>query len=112
MLATAIARHQRISPRKARTVLGGVRGKSLVEALFILRHARKENARLVLKVLESAVANAAQKHPEAEISELRVVLATADKAPDRFMRRWRPRAMGRATQIKKGMSHIQIGLGL
>ncbi len=110
MEAVAKLRHQRISVRKARVVLDAVRGRNVVEALFVLRHARKKNAEIILKLLESAVANAAHKDSSVALEGLKIVRATADKAPNRFMRRWRPRAMGRATQIQKGMSHIEIAI--
>ncbi len=112
MEATAKARYQRISPRKARVVVDMVRGRNAAEALEELRYTRKGAAPLVAKVLESAVANAEhlakQRGESVDLDALYVKLAYVDKAPDRHMRRWRPRAMGRATRIVQGMSHITI----
>ncbi len=112
MQAIAKARYQRISPRKARVVVNMVRGRNAAEALEELRFTRKGAAPLVAKVLESAVANAeylAQQRGEAvDLDNLYVKLAYVDQAPNRHMRRWRPRAMGRATRVVQGMSHITI----
>jgi large subunit ribosomal protein L22 len=62
----------------------------------------------VYKLLDSAISNARQKDQNIDLDTLRVKTVFADKAPDRFMRRWRPRAQGRATRIVKGMSHITL----
>jgi large subunit ribosomal protein L22 len=111
MEAIAKARFQRISVRKARTVLNMVRGQNAAEALQALRFTRKAAAPLVAKLIDSAIANAQQKDESVDLDELVVRACWADKAPDRFMRRWRPRAMGRATRVTKGMSHITVVLG-
>ena len=110
MEAKASLRFARISIRKARTVLNMVRGKNVAAALNELRFTRKAAAPLVSKLLDSAIANAQQQNQEVDLDNLYIKLAFADKAPDRMMRRFRPRAMGRATRIVKGMSHIQIEL--
>jgi len=89
-------------------VLNMVRGKNVAEALNELRFTSKAAAPLVAKVIDSAIANARQKDEEVDLDALFVQTAFADKAPDRNMRRWRPRAMGRATRVVKGMSHITI----
>jgi large subunit ribosomal protein L22 len=111
MEAIAKARFQRISVRKARTVLNMVRGQNAAEALQALRFTRKAAAPLVAKLIDSAIANAQQKDENVDLDELVVKACWADKAPDTFMRRWRPRAMGRATRVTKGMSHITVVLG-
>jgi large subunit ribosomal protein L22 len=111
MEAIAKARFQRISVRKARTILDMVRGQNVAEALNALRFTRKSAAPIVAKVIDSAIANAQQKEDEVDLDNLVVKACWADKAPDRYMRRWRPRAMGRATRIVKGMSHITVVLG-
>jgi large subunit ribosomal protein L22 len=64
----------------------------------------------VTKLLDSAIANAQQKNKDVDLDNLYIKLAFADKAPDRMMRRFRPRAMGRATRIVKGMSHLHLVL--
>lgn len=110
MEAVAKARFQRISVRKARTVLNMVRGQNVAEALDQLRFTRKSAAPIVAKLIDSAIANAQQKEDGVDLDALYVKECWADKAPDRFMRRWRPRAMGRATRIVKGMSHITVVL--
>lgn len=111
MEAVAKAKFQRISVRKARTVLSMVRGQNAAEALNALKFTRKAAAPIVAKLIDSAIANAQQKNESVDLDALVVKACWADKAPDRFMRRWRPRAMGRATRIAKGMSHITVVLG-
>ena len=110
MEAKASLRFARISIRKARTVLNMVRGKNVAVALNELRFTRKAAAPLVSKLLDSAIANAQQKNKDVDLDNLFIKLAFADKAPDRMMRRFRPRAMGRATRIVKGMSHLHLVL--
>lgn len=111
MEAIAKARFQRISVRKARVILNMVRGQNVAQALNQLKFTRKSAAPIVAKVIDSAIANAQQKQDEVDLDSLVVKACWADKAPDRSMRRWRPRAQGRATQIVKGMSHITVVLG-
>jgi large subunit ribosomal protein L22 len=108
MEATAKAKFQRITVRKARTVIGLIRGKNAAEALEMLRFTRKAAAPIVFKLLDSAISNARAKDPNLDLDTLRVSEVFADKAPDSHMRRWRPRAMGRATKIVKGVSHITL----
>jgi len=108
MEATAKARFQRISPRKARVVVDMVRGLNVAEALSALRFTPKAAAPMVAKVIDSAIANVRQQHESVDLDSLVIKTAFVDKAADRHMRRWRPRAMGRATRIVKGMSHITI----
>lgn len=108
MEAVAKARYQRISIRKARMVLNMVRGKNVAEALNELRFTRKAAAPMVAKIIDSAIANARQIDENVDLDELMIKTCFADKAPDRHMRRWRPRAMGRATRVVKGMSHITV----
>ena len=111
MVSKAIARFARISPRKARVVINLVRGRQAGEALQLLEFTTKAAAPLVKKLIESAVANARTQSPAVDLDTLFIETAFVDKAPNKHMRRWRPRAMGRATQIQKGMSHITIELG-
>lgn len=110
MISKASAMYARISPRKARVVADLVRGKDAGAALQVLEYLRKSAAPIVKKVIESAIANARQLSPDADVDSLFVSRITVDKGPNRNMRRWRPRAMGRATKIVKGVSHIQIEL--
>lgn len=91
-------------------VINMVRGKPAAQALDSLRYTTKSAAPIVAKVIESAIANVQHNDKAMDLDKLYVKIAFADKAPDRFMRRWRPRAMGRATRISKGMSHITIVL--
>ena len=110
-LATARLRYVRISVRKARTVLNMVRGKNVAIAIDELRFTRKAAAPMVAKLLESAIANARQQNENIDLDKLIVTTCFADKAPDWHMRRFRPRAQGRATRVQKGMSHITVAIG-
>ena len=108
MLSKASARFSRIAPRKARMIADLVRGRDAAEAIQLLQFTEKSGAPVVRKVIESAVANARQ--DGADVDTLFVSKAAVDKGPNKFFRRWRPRAMGRATRITKGISHIVIEL--
>jgi large subunit ribosomal protein L22 len=102
----AIGRFIRSPPRKARLVMDMVRGKHINEALSLLRFTPKYAARVVEKVLRSAMANAQQNHGVKDIDLLLVKRAYADNGPT--VKRFRQRAMGRATPIKKRTSHLTI----
>lgn len=111
MEAKAIARFAKVGPRKARVVADLVRGRSAQEAQSLLKFTRKAAASVVGKLLDSAIANARQKDEGVDLEKLVVRTIFVDKAAAKFMRRWRPRAMGRATRITKGTSHITLVLG-
>jgi large subunit ribosomal protein L22 len=110
MESTAKARFQRISIRKARMVCDLVRGKNAAVALNELRFTKKAASPLVAKLIDSAIANAKVKDQSVDLDALFIKTIHADKAGDRHMRRWRPRAHGRATRVAKGLSHITIVL--
>jgi len=110
MISIASAKYAKISPRKARMIANLVRGKNAATALQLLEFTTKAGAPVIKKLLESAVANAKISQPNQDVDSLYIATATVDKGPNRNMRRWRPRAMGRATQVVKGVSHILIGL--
>jgi ribosomal protein L22 len=103
----ARARYVRTSARKARMICGHLRGKSVQEARAILAFTPREVARDWSKLLESAVANAESNHELLE-DDLLVGEAYADEGPT--IKRFRPRAMGRATPIRKRTSHLTIAL--
>jgi ribosomal protein L22 len=103
----ARARYVRTSARKARMVCGHIRGKSVPEARAILAFTPREVARDWSKLLESAVANAENNHELLE-DDLIVREVYADEGPT--IKRFRPRAMGRATPIRKRTSHLTITL--
>jgi ribosomal protein L22 len=104
---SARARYVRTSARKARMVCGHLRGKSVQEARAILAFTPRDAARDWSKLLESAVANAENNHELLE-DDLVVHAAYADEGPT--IKRFRPRAMGRATPIRKRTSHLTITL--
>jgi large subunit ribosomal protein L22 len=108
MRTMARARFVRVSARKARLVLDQIRGKSVGEALSTLEYTPRAAARLVEKVLRSAVANAEHNHQVRNLDDLRVVQAIADGGP--VLKRIQPRAMGRAFAIKHRTSHLTIGV--
>jgi ribosomal protein L22 len=106
-MVRAHAKYVRTSARKARLVCDHIRGKSVEEARAILAHASRDVARDWSKLLESAVANAEHNH-ELVGDELRIAAVKADEGPT--LKRFRPRAMGRATKIRKRTSHLSITL--
>lgn len=110
MISKAVARFQRISPRKARVVVGMIRGRDASEALQLLDFTPKAGAPIVKKLLQSALANASGRVPEDVLDSLYIKTAFVNEGPNQHMRRWRPRAHGRATRIVKGVSHIHIEL--
>ncbi|MFD3449231.1 50S ribosomal protein L22 [Microbacteriaceae bacterium 4G12] len=105
MQAKAVARTVRIAPRKVRLVVDLIRGKQVGEAIAILRHTPKAASPVVEKVLKSAIANAEHNY-EMDINSLVVSATFVDEGPT--LKRFRPRAMGRASQINKRTSHITI----
>ncbi len=107
MEARAIAKYKRISPQKARLVADTIRGKRVEDAIYTLSFMPKKAARIIKKVLESAIANADQ-DPNIDVDTLYIKKITIDKGP--VLKRWRPRAMGRAYQIQHRLSHITIVL--
>jgi large subunit ribosomal protein L22 len=105
--AFASARYVRITPRKARRVVDLVRGLPVEDALNILQFAPQAAAETVHKVLRSAVANA-ETTESLDKGDLVVSVALVDEGPT--MKRWRPRAQGRATRINKRTSHITLAV--
>lgn len=107
MEAKALARQIRISPQKARLVADLVRGKDVGTAINTLRFMPKKGARILRKIIESAVANASQ-NEAIDVDTLYVKTIFIDGGPT--MKRIRPRAMGRASRILKRTSHITVVL--
>jgi large subunit ribosomal protein L22 len=109
-MARAIARYVRVSPRKARLLIEAIRGQYVPEALAFLRFSPQRAARPILKVVQSAAANAAflAERDGATIDEeaLKIVHAVVDEGPR--LKRVRPRAMGRAYPIIKPTCHITV----
>ncbi len=105
MEVSAKLRGVRISPQKARLVCDQIRGLPVERALEVLMFSPKKGARIVKKVLESAIANA--EHNEgADVDELKVSTIHVDQGP--VYKRIRPRAKGRANRILKRTSHITV----
>ena len=105
MEAKAVARQVRVSPIKVRRVLALIRGKKVGDALVALRFSTQKSAKLVGKVLQSAVANA-EHNFGMDTDKLRVVAATADQRPK--MKRFRPVSMGRAHPYYHRTSHVTV----
>ena len=105
-------RFARMSPYKVRLDMDLVRGKGIEKALEILQFSRRRGAKLIYKVLRSAIANAEQKIDdqglELDLTDLVVSDARVDEGPK--FRRWRPRARGAAFPIQRRSCHISIGL--
>jgi large subunit ribosomal protein L22 len=105
--AFASARYSRITPMKARRVADMVRGLPVDEALSLLQFAPQAASETVYKVLESAIANA-ETTEGLDRGDLIVSVVQVDEGPT--MKRWRPRAQGRATRINKRTSHITLAV--
>ncbi len=108
MEARAIAKHVRISPKKARPVADLVRDKGVSEAYDILKHTHKKAAEPLEKAIHSAESNLKDQDPVASTEEMTIKELRVDEGPT--LKRWRPRAMGRATEVRKRSSHIKVVL--
>ncbi|MCZ8158107.1 MAG: 50S ribosomal protein L22 [Leptospira sp.] len=106
MEAKAVAKHVRISARKARLVADEIRGYDYKEAIDILRFTNKAASSMIINLLNSAVANAIQMNEQLDPSSLFVKKIYIDDGP--IMKRYRPRARGRASRIRKRLSHITV----
>lgn len=107
MIARAVAKYVRLSSRKARQVIELIRGKSANEALAILPNINKRASSYVGDVLKSAISNA-QKKSTVDVNELYISKIIADDGP--MLKRYKAAAMGRATMIRRRMSHITVEL--
>jgi large subunit ribosomal protein L22 len=107
MAVRAQAKYVRIAPRKAREAVDLIRGKSVGDARSTLMFANRNSARVVAKVLNSAVANAENNNSLAA-TDLYVKEAFVDEGPT--MKRWRFRAMGRVYRVRKRTSHITVAV--
>ncbi|KMJ56241.1 50S ribosomal protein L22 [Bacillus sp. LL01] len=105
MQAKAVAKQVRIAPRKVRLVVDLIRGKQVGEAIAILRHTPKAGSPVLEKLLNSAIANAEHNY-EMEPNNLVISEAYVDEGVT--LKRFRPRAMGRASRINKRTSHITL----
>src|SRR5262252_1102342 len=103
--AKAVLRHARESSRKVRVVANMVRGKGVDEAMSILRFQPRKAARLIRKLLVSAIANAANNN-KADVEQLYVKSILVDEGTT--LKRWLPRAMGRANRVNKRTAHITV----
>jgi large subunit ribosomal protein L22 len=106
--AKAVARFVRVAPQKARLVADLIRGKDVNSALVQVQVSRRHAARVMEKVLRSAMANATQNHGVRDVDRLVVREAFVNEGPT--MKRIQPRAMGRAFRIRKRSSHITVVL--
>jgi large subunit ribosomal protein L22 len=102
--ATASAKYLRVSPSKLRRSVDLIRGRHVDDARRILRLSQLGPNRTLSKLLDSAVANAEQKNAIAE--NLVIIGAWVDEGPT--LRRFRPRAMGRATRVRRRTSHVTV----
>lgn len=105
MATVARLRGARITPQKARLVADQIRGLRVDKAINILAFSNKKAAHIIKKVLESAIANA-EHNDGADVDELKVKTITVDEGPT--MKRWLPRARGRANRIFKRTSHVTV----
>jgi large subunit ribosomal protein L22 len=105
MEVRAIAKYIRVSPRKVRLLMREIKGKKVEEALNLLTFAPQKGAPILRKLINSAVANAGQ-YPDIDVDNLFIKHVVANEGPT--LKRFRPRAMGRATRIRKRTSHVTI----
>jgi len=106
MAVKSIGRYVQVSPRKARLVIDMIRGRYASEALDILRNSSKKVAKTIEGIVRVALANAENNEEIADIDTLIIKEAYVDQGPT--AKRFRPRAMGRATRIRKRTSHITV----
>lgn len=104
METKAQAKYIRIAPRKVQVIVPAIKGRKVEEAIALLQFLPRKGARILNRVLHSAVANAGQN--KVDIDTLVVKKILVDKGPT--LKRWMPRAMGRATPILKRTSHITV----
>jgi large subunit ribosomal protein L22 len=109
MQVKATARYVRVAPNKARQVVAHIRGLGVDEARRVLQFSPKDVAEQILKTLNSAAANA-EHNDDLDVDDLFVEAVTVDEGPT--LKRYQPRAMGRAYRIRKRTSHITITLGV
>lgn len=108
VVARAVLRDVRISPQKARLVVNMIKGRPIEQAVSILRFSNKKAAKMAHRLLLSAISNA-REQSGANIDNLWIAGGFVDMGPE--MRRFMPRAQGRATPIRKRSSHITLMLG-
>ena len=101
----AVARFVRVSPQKVRLVMAQIRGEKVEDALSLLAFAPQKGAKILKKLVDSAVANA-QENSDMDVDNLFISKIFADEGPTQ--KRWRPRALGRATKILKRTSHLTV----
>jgi ribosomal protein L22 len=106
-MVRASSRYVRVAPRKARLVADQVRGLQIDKARALLQFSPRSAAQDIQKLIDSAAANAENNH-DLIADEMRVAEITVDEGPT--LRRFRPRALGRATPINKRTSHIAVAL--
>jgi large subunit ribosomal protein L22 len=105
MEARAILKFIQVSPRRVRLVIDQIRGKKVEEALDILKFTPKRSAAIVAKVLRSAIANA-ENTQSVDVDRLYIKRVTVDEGG--MWKRFMPRAQGRATRIRKRLSHVKV----
>lgn len=108
--AKASGKYLRISSHKARRVIDQIRGKNYKEALLMLQFMPYKPCSIIIKILESAISNIKYKDNNINLNDIRILKIYADKGPT--MKRFQPRAQGRAFPIHKPTCHITILVGL
>jgi len=108
MIAKAISRYVRVSPRKANLLMRPLKGMTVAEAYAFLRNVNKRASRLIYHLLKSAFDNAHKKDPYVKETDLFILKIVADSGP--MLKRFRAASMGRATMIRKRTSHLIVHL--
>jgi len=105
MESSAVAKYVRLSPRKVRLIMDEIRGRHVEEALNMLSFTPQKGGRILKKLINSAVANA-QQNSGTDVDQLYIHRIFADEGPS--LKRFSPRAMGRATRILKKTCHLTV----
>lgn len=105
MIAKALLRNAPISPRKMRGLLNLIRGENVIKAMTILEYRPQKNGKLLKRLLVSAIANAERKGVS-DVDRLVIFECFVNNGP--IIKRWMPRSMGRANQINRRMSHVEL----
>lgn len=108
MIAKAISKYNRISPKKVRLLTRPLKGLTVAEAYVFLRNINKKASRLIYQLLKSAFDNARQKDSDIKETDLYISKLVADSGP--MLKRYRAASMGRAAMIRKRTSHLAVHL--
>ena len=108
MIARAISKYNRISPKKARLLTRPLKGRTIAEAYVFLKNTNKKASRYIYQILKSAFDNARKRDPNVKETDIYISKLVADSGP--MLKRYRAASMGRAVMIRKRTSHLTVHL--